>query len=176
MRLNSVITALVTENMPAAESNFTLVGKIDVYHYSKLDLGDKVTLNPEETVKHQSSYSRNDYKLSKFPRMFFYTDLNKTEHLVKSSSKALYKAEVDGSSILLLQSALSAYRENKEELSRKNKKAASVIHALLGEGYTDWDAMFKEAAKNFSGVFYETGGVPMVVLFTPVDAKKIQLP
>ena len=51
-----------------------------------------------------------------------------------------------------------------------DKKAYDVIHALVGgEQTADWDAMFEAAAKNYNGIFYDTGNLPMVNIFIPLE-------
>jgi hypothetical protein len=151
----------------------TLSGTVNLYHFSREDMGEQTTLDPQETVKRRSSYSWNEYKRSKFPRVFYYTDLTKVEHQVKNGSRALYTTKVDGSKILVLNDALTEYKKNKEEFERTDKKAYEVIHALLGGGYMmDWDAMFETASRNYMGIFYDTGNLPMVNIFTPLKVTK----
>jgi hypothetical protein len=73
---------------------------------------------------------------------------------------------------LYIQAALEEYKKDKEQLQKTDKKAYNVVHALLGGGYTDWDAMFKAASQNYLGVFYDKGGLPIVNIFTPLKVKK----
>jgi hypothetical protein len=150
----------------------TLSGTINLYHFTKTDMGNETILDPKETTSRRSTYSGNEYKLSNFPRVFYYTDLSKVEHQIKSSSRELYTTSVDGSKILYIQAALEEYKKDKEQLQKTDKKAYNVVHALLGGGYTDWDAMFKAASQNYLGVFYDKGGLPIVNIFTPLKVKK----
>lgn len=149
--------------------NYTLSGKIDLYHFSKKDLGQEPTLDPIESAKQRNFYSLNDYRLSNFPRVFYYTDYRKAEPDVKSMF--LYKTSVDGSKILMLKNALEDYTRNSDELKSKDIKAWEVVDALKGRGYTDWDSMFETADKNYIGVYYETGR-PVVNIFKPLKAKR----
>ena len=147
----------------------TLAGSVNLYHFTREDMGKQTTLDPQETEKKRSSYSRNEYKRSKFPRVFYYTDLTKVEDQIKSSSHILYTTKVDGSKILMLNEALAIYKKNKNEMEKTDKKAYDVIHALVGgEQTADWDAMFEAAAKNYNGIFYDTGNLPMVNIFIPL--------
>lgn len=151
----------------------TLSGMIDIYHFTPDDMGDTAVLDPQESVKKRASYSWNEYKRSKFPRVFYYTDLKKTEWQIRSGARALYTTKVDGSKIIALNAALAEYKKNKEEMKLKDKKAFEVIDALMGNGYgTDWDAMFQAAAKNYIGIFYDTGNLPMVNIFVPMKVTK----
>jgi hypothetical protein len=148
----------------------TLRGQLSIYHYTQNDLGEETILDPKETVKQRSSYSQNDYKLSGFPRVFYYTDLSKVEWQVKS--KNLYTTKVDGGKILNLQSALEEYKSNKDEMKLNNPKAWEVIDGLIGRGYLDWDSMFRSASKNYLGIIYDRGNLPMVNIFKSLKVKK----
>lgn len=150
---------------------FTLSGKVKVYHYSKEDV-DSMILDPKQSLSKRNYYSSNDYKLSKFPRVFYYTNLDKTEHQIKTG-RNLYVGEVDGSKILMLFSAIEQYNKDKELLKSKNLPVFEVIDALRGSGSTDWDAMFETASKYFDGVYYDREGtLPIVNLFVPLKVKK----
>lgn len=148
----------------------TLGGVVDLYHYSKIDLGQDVVLDPKETMSRRSQYSRNDYKLSNFPRVFYYMDLKKTEWQIKSNF--LYTAKVNGDKILSLQSALEEYKKDKDGLKARDNRAWEVADALMGRGYQDWDAMFEAAAKNYLGIAYDRGNLPMVNIFKPLRVRK----
>lgn len=150
----------------------TLTGVQTLYHYSKEDFGDTVILDPKKSVKYRSFYSNNDYKLSNFPRVFYYTDLNKTESQVVSGSSALYSTKVNGASILNLTEAIKQYTEDQKTMKTKNKAAYDVARALLGEGGQDWDAMFRKASKLFTGIFYDQGNLPIVNVFVPLKVTK----
>lgn len=160
---------------------YTLTGKVNLYHYSKKDLGDDVILDPQETVKQRSSYSKNDYKTSSFPRVFYYTDYTKSEQIVRS--KYLYTTQVDGDDILDLNDAAIQYQKDKEKLKLEEPKAFEVIDALLKplplnfaktefRPANDWTGMFKTAAKNYLGVYYITGNIPMVNVFRPLKVRR----
>lgn len=149
----------------------TLTGKVKVYHYSEEDK-DSIILDPKQSLSKRHYYSSNDYKLSKFPRVFYYTDLDKTEHQIRTG-RNLYVGEVDGSKILMLFSAIQEYNKDKELLKYKNLQALEVVDALRGSGSTDWDAMFETASKYFDGVYYDREGtLPIINLFVPLKVKK----
>ncbi|WWT39369.1 hypothetical protein [Microcystis phage Mel-JY01] len=149
------------------EAVSTLAGNVPVYHYTKKDMGDLFVLRPKDSVKHRQSFSANDYKHSNFPRVFFYTDLNKTEHQVRT--RFLYNGTVDGSKILNLQIAIQEYNADSEQYKLVSPTAYKVVHALLGSGRPNYDSMFKFAAKNYDGIFYTTGGIPMIVYFKDIE-------
>lgn len=152
--------------------SLTLKGNVEIFHYTKEDHGDTFVLDPKKSVGNRSYYSNNDYNLSQFPRVFYYTDLSKTESQVTSSSKSLYSTKVPGANILMLQNAIDEYKKNKDSLKAKNKPAYDVVHALIGGGSMDWDMMFKKASKNFQGVYYDRGNLPIVNMFVPLEVKK----
>lgn len=153
---------------------FTLSGKVKVYHYSKEDT-DSMILDPKQSLSKRHYYSSNDYKLSKFPRVFYYTDLDKTEHQIRTG-RNLYVGEIDGSKILMLFSAIGEYNKDKESLKSKNSEAYEVVHALKGSGSPDWDEMFQTASKYFDGVYYDREGtLPIVNLFIPLKVKKYDI-
>ena len=149
----------------------TLNGKVKVYHYSE-ENADSMTLDPKQSSSKRHYYSSNDYKLSKFPRVFYYTNLDKTEHQIRTG-RNLYAGEVDGSKILMLFSAIEEYNKDKELLKYKNPQALEVVDALRGGGSTDWDAMFETASKYFDGVYYDREGtLPIINLFVPLKVKR----
>lgn len=153
--------------------NVTLSGRVAVYHYTSKDLGDSIILDPKKSKLNRNSYSNNDYNLSDFPRVFYYTDLKKTEKQVTSAAVALYKGTVNGSSILNVQLALNAYNSNKKGLKATNPNAYKAIYALVKDGGTNWDAFFKSAAKFYDGVFYDrSGSLPIITLFIPLHVTK----
>lgn len=150
----------------------TLQGKIPVYHYAKQNGGESIVLDPQQSINKRSFYSNSDYKLSKFPRVFYYTDLEKTEHQIRTG-RQLYSGEVDGSKILMLFSAIQEYNNDKENLRKTNPKAYAVVNSLKGSGGMDWDAMFQSASKNFDGVYYDREGtLPIINLFKPLEVSK----
>lgn len=151
----------------------TLSGRVKVYHYSRIDLGKTVVLDPKKSKANRNSYSNNDYKLSDFPRVFYYTDPKKTEHQVVTGSGGMYQGTVNGRSILHVQSAINAYISNKKGLKTTNPNAFKSIDALVKDGGTNWDAFFKVASKFYDGVFYDrSGSLPIINLFIPLKVTK----
>lgn len=149
----------------------TLSGKVTVYHYSS-ENKDSIVLDPTQSTTKRSYYSNNDYKLSKFPRVFYYTDLNKVEHQIKTG-RNLYVGAVNGSRVLMLFNAIEEWNRDKEALKKENVGAYEVVNALKGGGYIDWDSMFKTASKYFDGVYYDREQtLPIINLFIPLKVTK----
>lgn len=148
----------------------TLNGNMKLYHYTDKDMGDTVTLDPEIAIKNKSFWTNNDYKISDLPRVFYYTDLNKTERMVKT--KNLYVGEVNGSDILNLTDSVKEYVNNPNSLEAKNKDVFDMIKNSMKYNSLNIDSLLRIAKQKFIGVFYVTGGLPIVNLFVPLTVKK----
>lgn len=146
--------------------NATLRGTVTLYHYTRQDAGEKLTLDPKRGSKQTSSYSRNDYSLSTVPRTFYYTDPSKTERIVRTSH--LYSGKVNGSKILDVQDAVTLYQSNSDTLKSLNPNAYAVVQGGMKYGVLNFDELLRTARKFFDGVYYVTGGIPMVALFVPL--------
>lgn len=134
---------------------------LKVYHYTKKNMGDEFTLDPQVAGKNISSYSKNDYSRSDVPRVFYYTDLTKVEKTVVS--KFLYVGTVNGTRILDIQAAYTEYK------SQPTGIAHDVMSQAVDEyGNIDFDVLLRTAKKSFDGVYYQTGGLPIVNLFIPL--------
>lgn len=151
------------------EEEISLRGTITLYHFTKEDEGEKFVLDPKKSKKNRSYYSANDYNLSTFPRVFYYTDLNKIEKWI--SSPHLYSGKVNGAEILNLTKSVELYTEDSQKFKSDSKQSWEVADALLRDG-KNWDAMFKKAAKYFKGIYYDKGNLPIVNLFVPLEVTK----
>ena len=94
-------------------------GKVKLYHYSRTK-SDTLELDPEFFRTKRSHYSKRDYNVSTFPRVFFYVNPSESESVVTSSSANLYSVEVDSSEIYNLM-------EDPEGLIAKSKKASQQV-------------------------------------------------
>ena len=156
----------------------TMSGTVTLYHYTDVDQCDVAPLAPKEAFKHQHYYSQKEMQRSSFPRVFYYTDLKKTEKQVTSAIRTLYSGSVNGSKILRLQDAINEYHRDKETFAKNDPKAYYVVNALFGNPHQpsgDWDAMFQAASEKFDGLYYDGGGsLPIVALLIPLKCKKIE--
>lgn len=148
-----------------------LNGNVKLYHYTDKDMGDTAILDPKIAIKNKSFWSNNDYKISDVPRVFYYTDLNKTERMVKT--KNLYVGEVNGSDILNLTDSVNEYVNNPNSLEAKNKDVFNMIKSSMKYNSLNIDSLLHLAKEKFIGVFYVTGGLPIVNLFVPLTVKKM---
>ena len=156
------------------KEDITLSGEIKLYHYSVNDLGDDVTFDPQKSFEMKSNWSMNDYKRSSVPRVFYYTDLNKTEKMVVKRSKSLYIGTISGSKILNVQETYDIFKKDQSLLKTKNINAFNVINESVDNyGNINFDLLLKTAKKYFSGVYYgENMNLPIVNLFVPLTLKK----
>ena len=149
----------------------TLSGSVKLYHYMQNDMGDEIILDPEIAIKNKSFWTTNDYKISDVPRVFYYTDLNKTERMVQT--KNLYIGEVDGSNILNLTDSVKEYLNNPSSLEAKNKDVFNMIKHSMNYNALNIDSLLRMAKQKFIGVFYDKGNLPIVNLFVPLTVKKM---
>lgn len=155
-----------------AGKELTLNKIITGYHYSKMDLGNDTILEPKKSFKNKNLFSKNDYMLSTVPRVWYYVDLKKIEMSVKSNF--LYKAKLDGHKIVNLPSALDMYYHDPNDL-RINYVNTYTVLKKSHNSYNniDYNKLMKNLIKyNFDGAYYETGGIPMIIMFVPVKVKK----
>lgn len=152
----------------------TLEGEVQLYHYTKDDLGDKAILSPEETVSKRLSWSMREYKRSDVPRVFYYLNLKKTEYDIVSLSKFLYTGFVNGNDIIKLADAINAYNYNPQELESLYPDAYNSIKEFMDKGGINYDILFEDIKKYFKGAYYKFGNdIEVVILFQPLKVFKI---
>ena len=64
-------------NVEHLQYDTTLENEVQLYHYTKLDLGNEVILSPEESKTKRLSWSMREYKRSDMPRVFYYVNVKK---------------------------------------------------------------------------------------------------
>jgi hypothetical protein len=152
----------------------TLNRTISLYRYSRQDRGDTITLDPKIAAKNKNYYSSRDYNASSVPRIWFYVDLKKTEASIRSPY--LYMMKADGSKILNLKDAFEMYQRDIDDLRINYPKSYLAIKKSENSyGNIDYNKLFKNIKKEgFEGAYYETGGIPMVVMFVVCVVKKVK--
>lgn len=135
------------------------------------DMGETILLDPEIAIKNKSFWTNNDYKISDVPRVFYYTDLNKIERMVKT--KNLYVGQVNGSKILNLTDSVKEYTNNPDSLEAKNADVFNMIKNSMRYNILNIDSLLRLVKEKFIGVYYVTGNIPIVNLFIPLTVKKI---
>ena len=156
-------------------------GMIELFHYSRRDM-DKIPLDPERFRSSRMSYSKRDYNVSSFPRVFFYLDPSHLETVVAGSKRNLYSVEVPASDIYNLV-------EDPEDLLHKSKKASGmvvpnldkVLKSLAKEDkpglYPEYFTPIRgEDAKRYRGVYYRInqGTKDIVVWFDEIEATRVE--
>ncbi len=157
-------------------------GTVSLYHFSKVD-SDTLELDPEFFKTKRSHYSRNDYNVSSFPRVFFYVDPAEAENIVKSSNPNLFVTQVNSSDIYNLM-------EDPEDLLNKSKKAMSQVRAdftkifksltLTDKPHPDpqyakyFVPIREDGSKKYKGVYYTINGgqTQVVVWFDKIKVNK----
>lgn len=167
---------LFEEYLEYSPGNLTLSGHIPVYHFTDYDMGDFAVLDPRETINKRNQWSTNDYKRSDFPRVFYFTDIQKTERMIKDSSKFLYTGIVNGDRILDVNNSIKAYQKNKSKLELEHNDVFMAIDNFIVKLGLNFDILFSDSSLYFDGVYYEVSGNPVINLFVPLEVEKIKHP
>ena len=138
-------------------SDYVKGGRTTLYHYSKADQ-DTLVLDP--SYFGQSAYSRSEKNMSSIPRVFFYTNLAQRERYV-SSGRQLYKITVEANEIYNL-------KQDPERIINTVKHPTYGMRAGI-----EFDDLFNEIKKNYSGVYYTSGKIDMVAWFQTITANKV---
>ena len=165
-----------------ALDHYNVSGKMRLYHYSQSE-DDKLTLDPDYFLSRRSSFTRNDFSASDVPRVFFYTNLDHAENIVKQG-RSLYTAFVDISKIYdltkdpegLLKVA-KRWPTNMHGEPIKNSPAPMDIDLLLrslaGKSRPSTKLLpLKNEKEHYSGVFYNTGTMDIIIWFEPIEVHK----
>jgi len=161
--------------------HYNISGQMRLYHYSEAQ-DDSITLDPEYFLSNRKSFTRNDFQASDLARVFFYTNLDHAENIVKQG-RTLYSVFVDTSKI---------YDMTKDPASLK-KDARNWPTNIRGEKIKDGhaplntDLLIRSIAgkpsggmelvplpddQKYSGAFYKTGDMDVVVWFEPIEVHK----
>ena len=164
--------------------NIASSGAMNLYHFSSAD-ADDLLLDPEFFKTKRQSYSRNDYNVSSFPRVFFYVDPGEAEPLVRSSNSNMYVATVDAGEVYdLIKDPEGLLQKSKSASGQVRPDYDKVFKSLVGEDkphpnpeYAKYFTPIRaEDAKRYSGVYYRIHGgeTQVVVWFDKISAKKQQ--
>ena len=152
--------------------HYAVGGKIRLYHYSEAK-DETLTLDPDYFLSRGSSFTRRDRDVSGQPRIFFYTNLDHAESIVKAG-RSLYTAFVDTNKVYdltkdpegLLKKSRPYPEINQPDIDKVLRSLADKSQADGPEGIRD------EEGQLYFGVFYRVGGVDMVNLFEPIEVHK----
>ena len=133
-------------------------GNITLYHYAPVD-ADEIEVDPSRFGK--QSYSRREKEKSSFPRSFFYVNLDQAENQV-TPGKTLFSLEFPTN-------MLYSIKDDPDGL------VDTIRHPTYGfRNDVEWTELFETISKDYSGAYYSTTSMDIVVLFEPVKANKVE--
>mgnify|MGYP003153794403 FL=1 len=139
-------------------SSYNNDGMVNLYHYAPTK-EDEIEIDPHRFGKQR--YSRREKQRSTYPRSFYYVDLNHAENEVKSGKQLFY-----------LQYPINKLYNMKED---PDDLVSSIRHPVYGfRDDIEWSELFAAIHEKYSGAFYSTPRMDIVVLFEPVEAKKME--
>ena len=162
---------LLTEGL----DDYNVSGATRLFHYSKSD-EQKLTLDPDYFLQHRHSYSRRDYEASDLPRVFFYTNLDHAERIVKDGS-SLFTAFVPTDQIYdLSQDPLGLVKKSIVP-GRVTPDVDAVLRSLAGTPRQSKygpppELLIEPGESKYRGAFYRTGNMDVVVWFEPIEVEK----
>jgi hypothetical protein len=139
-------------------------GKIRLFHFTRSPMAkgqNRFVVDPALFVTSRGSYSRNEWKRSRYPRSFYYTDPARKEHIVTGD---LFSVDVPAERIYNLRQDPDGY-------------LAKHRHPTYGlRDDREWTEMFEDIADSYGGVYYTLGegGAPVVAYFDPLETKKVE--
>ena len=133
-------------------------GTTTLYHYAPVD-EDEIEVDPSQFGKQR--YSRREKQRSTYPRSFFYVNLDQAESEVKSG-KNLYSLEFPTKKLYSIP-------------DDPNGLVEEIKHPTYGfRDDIEWTELFNKIHENYDGAYYSTPNMDLVVLFEPVEAKKME--
>ena len=133
-------------------------GTTTLYHYAPVD-SEEIEVDPSEFGKQR--YSRREKQRSTYPRSFFYVNLDQAESEVKTG-KNLYSLEFPTKKLYSIP-------------DDPNGLVADIKHPTYGfRDDIEWTELFKRIHENYDGAYYSTPNMDLVVLFEPIEAKKME--
>jgi len=168
---------LIQESLEAHNVN----GKVRVYHYSQ-SKDDTLTLDPEYFLAGRSEFTRNDFQASDLPRVFFYTNLDHAESIVKQG-RTLFTTFVDTNKVY----DMTKDPENLRKDARRWPTNFRGEKIKTGPAPLDIDLYLRSVAQKpasgmelvplkneeaYSGVFYKTGNMDLIAWFEPIEVRK----
>ena len=139
-------------------------GKIRLFHFTRSPMArdqNRFVVDPAFFTTSRGSYSRNEWKRSRYPRSFYYTDPARKEHIVTGD---LFSVDVPAERIYNLRQDPDGY-------------LAKHRHPTYGlRDDREWTEMFEDIADSYGGVYYTLGegGAPVVAYFDPLETTKVE--
>ena len=162
--LKSWKSYLVQENL----EQYGVSGQLELYHFSR-GQNDSIVLDPKYFLSDRNTFTRNDFQASNLPRVFFYINLDHAENIVKQS-RTLYTTVVDANRVYDI-------TKDPEGLKKEFRHWPTNIYGepnKTAPAALDMDSLLKNIAESYSGAFYETGGMDIVVWFEPIEVYRVK--
>ena len=162
--LKSWKSYLIQENL----EQYGVSGQLELYHFSR-GQNDSIVLDPKYFLSDRNTFTRNDFQASNLPRVFFYINLDHAENIVKQS-RTLYTTVVDANRVYDITKDPGGLKKEFRHwptniYGEPNKTAPAAL---------DMDSLLKNIAESYSGAFYETGGMDIVVWFEPIEVYRVK--
>ena len=162
--LKSWKSYLIQENL----EQYGVSGQLELYHFSR-GQNDSIVLDPKYFLSDRNTFTRNDFQASNLPRVFFYINLDHAENIVKQS-RTLYTTVVDANRVYDITKDPGGLKKEFRHWPTNidgvpNKTAPAAL---------DVDSLLKNIAESYSGAFYETGGMDIVVWFEPIEVYRVK--
>jgi len=156
-------------------------GKVRLYHYSQQDQ-DSLSLDPEYFLSNRQSFTRNDFQASDLPRVFFYTNLDHAEDIVKQG-RALYSTFVNIGDIYDMTKDPDDLRKEARRwpTNMRGEKVKTrpapldtdlYLRSIAGKPSSGMELVPVQKDGAYSGAFYKTGNMDVVVWFKPIEVYK----
>ena len=161
--------------------HYSVGGKIRLYHYSEADQ-DSISLDPEYFLSNRKSFSRNDFQASDLPRVFFYTNLDHAEDIVKQG-RTLYTTFVNVDDVYDMTRDPDGIKKDARRwptnMRGEKIKTGSApldtdlyLRSIAGRPSSGQELVPVERDGAYSGAFYKTGNMDVVVWFRPIEVYK----
>ena len=157
---------------------YSIGGRVRLYHYSKTS-DAALKLDPESFLTQRGHYSRNDYNVSDMPRVFFYTDLDHAEDIVKQGA-SLFSVHVAAEQIYDLTTDPLGLIQRSIPQQGMSPNIDRILRSLAGRPRKSLygkppESILPPDAQQYKGAYYKTGGMGVVVWFDPIEVRSFTL-
>ena len=131
-------------------SRFVKNGMVALYHYTYLKPNRRgnLKLTPSQASKNPNQYSRQEYRVAAFPRVFYYIDPEDVHQDAGVSTNFLYKVEMPEGNIYPMEEDPNGIKSQVDPWN-----------------FDTYMSLLKKAG--YSGGYYNTGNLDIVVLWVP---------
>ena len=159
-------------------SEYSIGGRVRLYHYSKTG-DDSLHLDPEYFLSKRGQYSRNDYNVSDMPRVFFYTDLDHAENIVKQGA-SLFSTQVPAEQIYDLATDPLGLIQKSIPQQGMAPDVDRILRSLANRPRKSLygappESILPADAPPYKGAYYKTGGMGVVIWFEKIEVRSFTL-